>query len=410
MSLAHVQVILGSESMPPGIRDALQRVGATVSFEPISEVLRSGLKPNADAFVVIPQSDTPAGRDGLREVLSRVAHHPRATLVINPPGGKSTPQVNPAIAPVAYSDQSGAEELAARISTMIEMRPSLETLARKRDGIRAADDKLAQHYETQLRTAARVQREFLPRVLPRYGDFSFSCVYRPKEYVSGDVYDIRQLDEDHVAIAVADVQGHGIGAALMTVFVKRALAGETRRNRPPRPFSPDEVLSRLNDELLETNLSDPQFVTVVYALLDLKHRRVEIARGGAPYPIWRHANGSCELLAPPGHLIGILPQATYAVESIEMKSGDTLAFYTDGVEQLVLHQETGNESKGFPSQPPMSSNRTPPDRLITESEWYKGIIRNGMDAALEQINARHDMLRRLGRSMDDLTVLTLHCE
>ena len=404
MPQAYVQVILGGDTMPQGMHEALQRTGAAVSFESISEVLRSGLKPTADAFVVIPSEDASAEGHGLQEVLARMAHQPRAALVVRPAGKGTTPGFPPTGAPVTFSENQGVEEMAARISTMIEMRPSLEKLARSRNGVRTADEKLAEMYEQQLRLAGKVQREFLPHVLPRFGEFSFSAIYRPREFVSGDIYDIRRVGENHVAIAVADVQGHGIGAALMTVFIKRALTGETRRGKLFRPLSPDEVLARLNEELMDAELSETQFVSVTYALLDLRRRRVEIARGGSPYPLWRHGDGKCEPLATPGFLVGVMREATFAVESIEMKPGDALVFYTDGLEQILLNQE-----QPTPHRRPASNESTPADQLITATDWYKHLRQAGVEPALGQINSRYDTLRRLGRALDDLTILSLRC-
>lgn len=424
MPQGYVQVILGGQTIPQGIRDALQRTGATVGFESLTEALRSGLKPTADAFLVIPDEDAPAGQQGLREILSRAANQPRGTLLIKTQADDQLQDVPANCVSVTVNESGGVEELAARISTMIELRPSLEKLARSRGGIRSSDEKLAQAYEQQLRIAGRVQREFLPHVLPRLDDFSFSAVYRPREYVSGDIYDVRRLGENHVAIALADVQGHGIGAALMTVFIKRALGGESRHGKLFRPSSPDEVLTRLNEELIEADLSETQFVSVVYALLDLRRRRLEIARGGAPYPLWRHADGTCEPLATPGFLIGVLPGATFAVEAIEMKPGDELVFYTDGLEQILLNQvpvKTPANSApncatrfGSSSVPPRFSPcesfaNTPPDRLIAATEWYQGLCQSGVDSALAGIHSRYDTLRRLGRELDDLTVLALRC-
>ena len=85
MPQAHVQVVLGGPTMPKGLEAALQRVGATASFGPMSEVLRSGVKPTADALVVIPD-DNDNGHDGLQALFNQVAAHPRATLVLQPEG------------------------------------------------------------------------------------------------------------------------------------------------------------------------------------------------------------------------------------------------------------------------------------------------------------------------------------
>jgi len=413
MSQAHVQVVLDDSQIPQGIDAALQTVGATVSFGPISEALRSGVKPTADAVIVIPRDDSPNSREDLRELIGRVANNPRATLVIQPEGCRITPPNTPASVPVSYSERSGIESLATRISTMISMRGSLEALHREYNNARGADEQQAERHKQQLLSAGRVQRELMPSTVPRFGDVSFSVIYRARDYVSGDIYDIRRLDDEHVAIAISDVQGHGISAALLTVFIKRALAGEFRRGGSSRPPSPDEVLLRLNEELLDAELRETQFSAAVYALLNLRTKRLEMARGGAPYPILRRADGRCELLDPPGFLIGITETAKFATQSVELSSGDAVLFYSDGVEQIIQCAEPASSEQGAIGGRLHASAGTPnyePDKFIAGSGWYARLGREGVDAAMEEIAARHDTLRRLERPLDDLTALALRID
>ncbi len=405
MPRAHVQVVLGSETMPKGLEAALKRVGATASFEPISEVLRCGLKPTADAVVVIPPDDARASYEGLQTIFNHIASRPRATLVLQPEDSDTPPPPSPSALPVSFSNRTGEEELAARILTMIEMRPSLESLHRSKLAARRADELLADHYQQQLRLAGQVQRELLPRALPRYGDISFSALYRPTDYLSGDIYDIRRLDDEHVAVALVDAQGHGICAALLTVFIKRALRGEGTHGKLFRPARPDEVLTRLNDELLEADLSEAQFAAALYALVNLRSRRVELARGGAPYPILRHADGRNELLDPAGILVGVVPDPTFTLASFELAPGESLLLYSDGLEQ-VFH----SANRGDAHTPTATKNTVPSDKHITTTDWYTQLSNEGVNAALEHLGARHDTLRRLGRPLDDLTVLAINVD
>jgi hypothetical protein len=413
MRQAHVQVVLGGQTMPKGLEAALRQVGVTASFEPIAEVLRSGVRPTADAVVVIPSDDAQANRDGLQRLFSHVASRPRATLVLQPEGQAAPPPVLPPTVPISFSSRTGVEELAARISTMIEMRSSLESLHRGNASARRADEQLARQYQQQLRLASQVQRELLPHVLPRIDGISFSVLYRPTDYVSGDIYDIRQLDDNHVAIALVDAQGHGISAALLTVFIKRALPNEGRRSRVFRPLQPPEVLSRLNDELLEAALSEAQFASAAYALIDVRTRRVELARAGAPYPILRQADGHCRLLDPAGPLIGVVPNATFALESFKLARGESLLLCTDGLERVVRNEGSRRHTTTMFTQnqeADPSRQAATPDKAITATDWYARLGHLGVPAALEQLTARHDTLRRLGHELDDLTVLAITAE
>ncbi len=416
MPQAHVQVVLGGPQMPAGLEPALRRVGATASFGPMSEVLRSGLKATADAVVVVASDDAQSGCDGLVELFNQVAHHPRATLVLHSEGTRMRRPLPPAALPVSFSTGTSAEDLAARIATMIEMRPSLESLHRSGAAGRQADEQLADTYRQQLCLASQLQRELLPHVLPRCQGVSFSTVYRPVDYVSGDIYDIRRLDDDHVAVALVDAQGHGICAALLTVFIKRALRGEMSANGGSQSLQADEMLSRLNEELLEADLSESQFAAAVYARLDLRTRRVELARGGAPYPIRRHADGSGELVRPAGPVVGVAPHAAFAVASFVLLPGESLILYSDGVEQIVKSADSfgpPGPTQGVPPDATPDADRpanVAPDETIATTRWYKQLRDDGVAAALQQLERRHDTLRRLGHPLDDMTVLAINVE
>jgi len=386
--------------MPKGLEAALRRVGATASFGPISETLRFGLKPTADAVVVVAPEDPQVGHDGLKALLYQAARHPRATLVLQPEGSDSQRPTYPPSVPVSFSSLSSAEELAVRIATMIEMRASLDSLRRSAATVQHADERVAQQYRQQLRLASQVQRELLPHALPRCKGITFATVYRPMDYVSGDIYDVRRVDDDHVAVALVDAQGHGICAALLTVFIKRALRGETRPGRGRRPLRPDEMLARLNEELLEADLSESQFIAAVYALLNLRTHRIELARGGAPYPIRRHADGSSELLRPAGPVVGVVPGASFTVTAFELSAGESLILYSDGLEQIVRSAESAYT-------PPTS---VAADETITTTRWYRQLGDEGVAAALQHVEQRHDTLRRLGRPLDDMTVLAINVE
>lgn len=463
MSQAHVQVVLGGQTLPKPLEGALRRVGATASFGPISEVLRLGLKPTADAVVVVAPEDAEARRDGLRALFDRVAAQPRATLVLQPEGGQRQQPAFSRALPVSFSSRVNEEELAVRLLTMIEMRGPLESLHRSSTATPHPEEAFAQHYRRQLRMASQLQREFLPHALPRCGRLSFAAVYRPADYVSGDIYDVRRVDDDHVAVALVDAQGHGICAALLTVFIKRALYGGNGRRGEVRVPRPDEVLRRLNEELLDVTLTEFQFVAAVYAVLNLRTRRVDLARGGAPYPIIRQAGGRCRLVRPAGIVVGVVPEPFFEVESFELGPGESLILYSDGLEHVVRTAEgawpptasrantqrrrrrngiagrsqrdgaspaalvastavaTAQRPADLPEAaevmagaggdfavPDDSSASAAPDEVIITTDWYRRLERNGVPAALDHLTARYDTLRRLGHSLDDLAVLAIN--
>ena len=219
----------------------------------------------------------------------------------------------------------------------------VEQLRRERDDARAeaADlrrraarlDAHLARLDGELRLAGRLQRDFLPRTLPRVGPARFEALFRPAAHVSGDFYDVVRLDEDHVGFYVADAVGHGVPAALLTMFIKHSLA--TKQIGPGdqyRLISPAETMARLNLTLLEQRLSDSTFATAAYGLVNVRTGQVTLARAGHPAPLHLGRDGTVTPLEPDGGLLGILPDESFAEATVTLADGDRLLLYTDGVE------------------------------------------------------------------------------
>lgn len=409
MHRPHVHVILSEDNLPPTLHAALDRVGAVTSFASLPDELRSPRPPRADAVVVVsPRAGQPQA-ERLGALLTRMAGRPRATLVLNPERPLHALPSHPRRLPVSFGTALSTDELTARLTTMIEMRHSLATLSRSRRGPGRPEHQLAEHYARQVRRAGYAPADAPSRPLPRFGRVSFSAVYRPLEGVSGDFYDIRRLDETHVGVALADVTGHGLSAATLTVLVKRALHGTDPRGRRPRPAA--EVLTALNQELLESDLPDCHFAAIAYALIDTARGVVNVARGGAPYPILRRRGGARQLLRSEGPVVGVLPGAQFTEQTATLAEGDALLLYTDGLERVA----TATEADLVPScgtTPPFSAATdaaVPPDELIRETAWYEQ-LGGDLSAAMAQAGERYDVLRRLGQPLDDLTALAIRMD
>jgi len=203
---------------------------------------------------------------------------------------------------------------------------------------RAADalecnHQLRQAYETiekDLKMARRLQASFLPRTLPAVGPVRFAVSYRPCGQVGGDFYDVFRLDERHVGFYVADAMGHGVPASLLTVFLKKAVQPKEVSGTSYRLVPPDEVLARLNRDLIAQGLADLPFITMVYGLLDCQSGGVDIARAGHPYPVYLPRVGEPESWESPGTLLGVF-EAEYPVLRRQLHPGDKLLVFTDGL-------------------------------------------------------------------------------
>ncbi len=187
------------------------------------------------------------------------------------------------------------------------------------------------HEELQL--AAIVQREFLPRDLPSMHGVELAALWRPSNYVSGDIYDVMRLDEDHIGIFIADAVGHGVPAALMTKVICRSLITKEITGNSYRIVPPSEVLARLNAEMIRRQGRTTRFTTAVYAVMNCRSRVLTLAGAGHPPPVRLKPSGESQLLETTGGLLGVFPDELFSQIDVELHADDRLLFYTDGFEQ-----------------------------------------------------------------------------
>ena len=205
--------------------------------------------------------------------------------------------------------------------------------------------------DEELRLAAQLQREFLPRQLPDLPEMCFQILFRPASYVSGDIYDVIRLDEDHVGFFLADAVGHGVPAALMTMYIKRSL--RTKEVDPDsdcgyRIIKPSESLARLNVDLANQPTEQIRFATAVYGVINRKTLECTISRAGHPLPLLLRQNGDVEWLNPEGAMLGIIEDEVYEDQTVQLAPGDRLMFYSDGFELSFPDGDANDEqNKGL---------------------------------------------------------------
>lgn len=391
MSMPRVQVVLGGSQVPDTLHGALRRVGASATFEPLAQAVRTGLDTSADAVVFV--DDAAARPDNLTTLMHRLADQPQGALVLQSDGGPRLPTF-PAAAPISFGAALSEDELAARLTTLIDLRRPLASIVQRRRQDEAAAERISESYQEQMRQAAQMQRELLPTSVPSYPPYYFRLIHRPAREVSGDVVTVQTLSEDYVAFGLADATGCGMSAALLTILIKRGFRGRERVGGKQCILTPDQVLANLNDELLEADLSECPFVAAVYGLLNRQTGTLVMARAGAPYPLLRQRDGLVRELCPGGCVLGVTPDAEFPVEIVQLAEGESLILWSDGVES-VFHRSGAASSA--------AQGRTP----ATLDEWTAQFSSEGLGAALDTVSTRQELLRRLGRSTDDLTILSL---
>jgi sigma-B regulation protein RsbU (phosphoserine phosphatase) len=194
---------------------------------------------------------------------------------------------------------------------------------------------LVDNLAEQLRLAGLVQQDFLPSSLPNTDEVRWAAVFLPAEWVSGDIYNVVRIDEQHIGFYVADVVGHGMPAALLTIFLKQSLVMRETIERNYRVFSPAEVMRNLNLRMTAQKLSGYQFATCCYCLLNTKTLQLTYARAGHPYPVLIRKGQPPEQLEIRGSLLGVFEQAEYVQQTVQLRTGDKLLLYSDGAESFI---------------------------------------------------------------------------
>jgi phosphoserine phosphatase RsbU/P len=190
-----------------------------------------------------------------------------------------------------------------------------------------------QRMEETLKLAHEIQMSMLPKRFPPFPhrtEFDLYAVIEPAREVGGDFYDFLLLDEDHLGFAIGDVSGKGIPAALFMSVTKTLL-----RVTASKQSRPEAVLAELNNELCRDN-DTSMFVTIFYGILHLRTGALEYSSGGHNPPYVLAHNGLVEpLVKTEGMALGVLRDTTYQAKTIQLRAGDGLFLYTDGVTEAM---------------------------------------------------------------------------
>ena len=227
-----------------------------------------------------------------------------------------------------------AAELLAQVQSLLHFKNRHDYLAGKAAEMtviskRLQDANLQMNQELDL--ARRLQESFLPQSLPQLPRLRFAVKYKPVSKVGGDFYDIFRLDEKHLAFYIADAMGHGVAASLLTIFVKKGVRAKEISGQSYRLVPPTEVLQRLNVDLIEQQIPDLPFITMIYVLFNYQDGTLQFSRAGHPYPLYLPKDGKLALWQIEGSLLGVF-DTKYRLQTRQLKPGDKLLLYTDGMD------------------------------------------------------------------------------
>jgi phosphoserine phosphatase RsbU/P len=193
----------------------------------------------------------------------------------------------------------------------------------------------------ELEIARQVQARLLPQMYPQVKGLDFAGFSRTAQEVGGDYYDFIALENGHLGIAIGDVSGKGISAALLMASVRAALHGLTFSGA----LNLSRIIAGLNRIIFDSSNSN-RFVTFVFGEYDPASRVLDYVNAGHNFPVLlRSGAASAERLDVGGPVLGIFAGAQYAQGRVQLQPGDVLLAFTDGISEAMTfdHQEWGEE-------------------------------------------------------------------
>lgn len=279
---------------------------------------------------------------------------------------------------------------AADQATIVDLSCKNVELAKAYRNLQAAQADLVakERMERELEIAGEVQRSLLPTSFPQIPGYAFAGGNVPARHVGGDLYDVIQIDDEHVGLLMADVSDKGVHAALIMAVTRTLFLSHARRGR-----SPTDVALAVHNGLLEASSNDDMFVTVFYGVLHWPTRRLRYVRAGQDKPLLFRAGGAGPVrLEAEGRFLGMLSDLTLEEREIQLQPGDVLVAYSDGVPDAV--NEAG-EAYGV-------------ERLVHLIERHCAECASAeavSTAIFEDVFA----FRAAAAAFDDITVLAMRC-
>jgi len=182
--------------------------------------------------------------------------------------------------------------------------------------------------QQQLKIARDIQKSFLPDKRPQVKGYDIRGRNIPSGEVGGDYYDFIRIVDGQIGVAIGDVSGKGVPAALLMAAFRASLIAEIRNNYSIR------TICRKVNRLLFESVEAGNYVTAVYGVLDSKNHVLTFANCGHNWPVLLRASGEVEYLREGGPLLGVTDDAQYEERPVYLDVGDIVALYTDGVTEV----------------------------------------------------------------------------
>ena len=281
---------------------------------------------------------------------------------------------------VFVSDIHTGDEIEALAHSVEEMDRSLKQKTKELVAVTAEQERL----NTELELASSIQMDMLPCIFPPFPDrkeFDIFASMKPAKEVGGDFYDFFLVDDEHLALVIADVSGKGIPAALFMMMVKIMV-----QNCVLAGLGPKQALEQVNQLIVENN-RESMFVTVWLGILDIPSGRLIAVNAGHEYPILKTPEGYYELFKDRhGMAVGTIEGIRYREYELQLEPGSRLFLYSDG-----LVEANNSEAKLFGMDRTLAALNEDPEA--------------GPEATLKAVTRAVDAFVGQAPQFDDLTMM-----
>ncbi|MBI4858349.1 MAG: PP2C family protein-serine/threonine phosphatase [Acetobacterium woodii] len=223
-----------------------------------------------------------------------------------------------------------------RVFTLIAVAPICVTLMdRTRELLnkQKKDNEEKERISAELNVATEIQTSMLPSIFPAFTDreeFDIYATMQPAKEVGGDFYDFFTIDDDHLAVVIADVSGKGVPAALFMVVAKTLIKNHTQAG-----LAPVEVFTLVNAQLCENN-DVGMFVTAFMGVFEISTHQFTCVNAGHNPPLLKRSAGGFEYLKlHTGFVLGGMEEIKYQQLEMQLANDDELYLYTDGVTEAT---------------------------------------------------------------------------
>lgn len=269
------------------------------------------------------------------------------------------------------------DEIGELANAFNNMSASLQEYIKNLSSVMAEKERIG----AELNVATQIQADMLPSIFPAFPEreeFDIYATMQPAKEVGGDFYDFFLIDDDHLAVVIADVSGKGVPAALFMVIAKTLL-----KNRAQMGDSPAKVLEVVNNQLCENNKAE-MFVTVWFGVMQISTGKIVAANAGHEKPIIRKADGEFEIFKDKhGFVMGAMEGMKYKEYEFEIEKGGCLFVYTDGVPEATSSEselfgmerlvQVLNEEKDAPLPDILKSVKGSIDKFVKDAPQFDDI-------------------------------------